>query len=150
MSFLGPLSHDPIRDRLRDELPNDWRLIGGAADQRAAEDSKTPATPACFVVIANDRPRSPTSASGRFIQPVTGAWGVLTAVRDYRASERGAGESEELIQRIREVRNALLGWKHPDGNGTTTHLGGPGRLLMFKNSVLWWQDIFAAEYQIRK
>lgn len=144
----GPLSLAPTVERLRAELPGDW-TIGGAADLESAQKAKAPRTPACYVLLANDRPREPTSAAGRFIQPVTGSWGVVTAVRDYRSSERGAGESEELIVRIAQVRAALLGWKHPDGNGTTSRLGGPGRVLAFQDGVLWWQDIFAAEYHIR-
>jgi hypothetical protein len=147
-AVLGPLSLTPIIERLEAELPKEWREISGAADLEAAEKAKAPTTPAGYVLLAKDSARQPTSATGRFIQPVSGGWGIVIAVRDYRAAQRGAARADELTQRIREVRTAVLGWAHPDGNGTTTRLTG-GQLLKFKDGVLWWQDAYAAEYHIR-
>lgn len=149
MSFVGPLPLQPIVDRLTAELGRDWKAISGAADLAAAQAAKSPATPAAYVLLGTDQPREPQGSSQRLIQGVTGRFGVIIAIRDYRASQRGAGEAVELIERIGQVRQALLGWRHPDGNGTSTRLGGTGRVLQFADGVIWWQDIFSAEYHIR-
>lgn len=147
--FLGPLPIQPIVERLIRQLGRDWKEIAGAADLAAAQEAKSPAAPAAYVLLGTDQPSDPQGSSQRLVQTVTGRWGVIIAIRDYRASQRGAGESAELIDRITQVRQALLGWPHPNSNGTTTRLGGPGRVLQYAQGIVWWQDIYAGQYHIR-
>jgi hypothetical protein len=143
----GPIALEPIIERLESQL-QDWKQFGGAADLESAQKGKAQITPAGFVLLANDQPRPPEGSTQRVIQRVITQFGVLIAVRDYKRADRGAGQAEELRQRVREVRSTLIGWRHPDCN-TSTRLGGRCRLLGFREGVLWWQDIYSAEYHVR-
>lgn len=148
MPSYGPLPLQPVEQRLRDQLSG-FRLIGRAADLAAAQRASTPTTPAAYVLMAADQPRPPAGSTQRLVQAVTGTFGVVVAVRDYQASQRGAGQSDEVQDRIGEVRAALLSWRHPDGTGTSVRLGGRCGVLSYTDGVLWWQDIYSVDYHIR-
>ena len=147
---FAPITLAPILERLEDRLTG-WKEIGGAADQRAAENDKAPRTPAAYVLLASDQPSPPISGSGGYRQRVTGRFGVLIAIRDQRVAQRGTAKADELNQRIRELRDALIGWRHPGATqGFSTRLVAPCGVLAFKQNVIWWQDIYAVEYDIFK
>jgi len=147
MPEYGPLAIGPVIDRLTAQV-SALRFVGGAADLEAAQRERAPATPAAYVLLSNDRPGSVTTSTQRFRQQVTGAIGVITAVRDYRVSERGAGAADDIESILAAQRAALLGWIHPQSNRTPMRLGGQGRLLSYRNAVVWWQDIYQADYTI--
>lgn len=149
MAFLGPLSLAPVIERLKGHLGRDWREVGGAADLNSAEKAKFQAVPAAYAVLASDQPRTPTSAARRFIQPVTGRFGVLIALRDYQPGQRGAADADELLQRVRQVRSAIIGWVHPESTGTACRMGGRSGLLKRDQQVLIWQEVYSVEYHIR-
>jgi len=147
-SNLAPLSLGPIVARLEDQLTG-WKQISGAADLSIAEKSKAPTTPAAYVLLASDQPSAARSGSGRYRQRVSGRFGVILALRDHNAKQKGTAKADELNERIVQVRAALIGWQHPGvDQGFTTRLGGPCALVGFRNNVIWWQEIYTIDYDI--
>ncbi len=147
-ALYGPLRLGPVMDRLNAELTG-WKFIGGLADLEQAEKSTSPVTPAAYVLMGSDRIGARADTSMRIRQRSTAIFGVVVALRDYRASKRSADKLDELAARIGEIRAALVGWTHPDGEGRPTVLQGTGGAMGFKHSTLWWRDNFATEYTIR-
>lgn len=146
--FTGPLSIDPIIERLRVSVPQ-LKLVAGAADLAAATEKKFPLTPATFVLLATEKFGKVVSTTQRFRQNVTASFFVVTALRDHNIGKRGIEKSPELKQILAAQRAALLKWAHPEANRTGMRMGGTGKLLSYENALLGWQDVFQAEYQIQ-
>lgn len=119
------------------------KLVDGAIAFDAAAKSKPKALPAAFVIpLSEVGQASPTY--GRTRQRVRLTFGVVYAVSNV-ADAKGAAAQADL----KTVRDAglvrLLGWS-PTGADAVEF--DQGRLLAFKDGVLWWQDAFRTQTAI--
>lgn len=109
---LLPLS--PVADRLKEPgLCPSLRLVGSAADLAAVARSKTPANVAAFVVLLGADNVQTLEGSGplRQVLQVT----VAVVLRVTLSGAEGAAGLKQLETPAGEVRAALFGWMHPDG-----------------------------------
>lgn len=143
----GPLSMQPIADRLVAEVPS-FELIGRAADLEKALTSRSPVTPAAYVVLGSESPSARVGTTQRLVQSVTATWSVVIAIRDYSLVEQNAATQNSVHKEVEKIRLALLRWRHPDAE-METQLGGRAQTIKFANGVLWWEDVYSAVYQVR-
>ena len=101
------------------------------------------------MLVPAERAGAVNASTQRFRQQITAAVSVVSVVLDYRHAERGAAEEGPLTALIAAERAALLNWPHPQANRSTMQLASTGRLLRYKDALLWWQDIYQVEYQIQ-
>jgi len=122
------------------------KTVGGAADFAAAEQSLRNKTPAAYVVPLTETARPNSSATLVVRQQVTQQFGVIFALSNLR-DNRGEKALEDLHQVRQQVFEKLLGWA-PPGEQSLMEFGG-GRLLEMDNQVVWWQDEFLIDIQLR-
>jgi len=135
----------PIAERLKDQVPA-LRAVDGAAELAGAmERLRNP--PEAFVLLLAEDAGENLFGDLAVVQMVTARFGVVQIVRNLAGAGGGAA-AEELRQIRLAVRDALVGWQHPDGERTTTFRRG--RLVSFNDQLLSWQDEFETEFQIRK
>lgn len=144
--FLGPLSAQPIVERLRSAVPA-LRAVGGAADFEAVRERGATVTPAAWCLLGAGSPQKALLSSRTVTQSTGETFGVIVAQRDHRYEEAGA--SEDAIAVIRQVRRAVIGWTHPDAPGAVMTMGGTYGVWAFKDSVLYWHETYLANYHTR-
>jgi len=148
MNFAGPLSNDPVMQRLASEVPALNKVEGSA--EFAASFRQAPANPpVAFVVLATERAGQLVGTTQRFRQAMTATFMVVTVVPDYRAAERGSAKAAELAALLAAERAALLGWPHPEANRSVFRLSGTGKVLRYKSGKLWWADPYSIDYRIQ-
>jgi hypothetical protein len=144
---VGPFDIAQVIARVKERVP-DLRKVEGAAEYATAVRESTPATPAAYVILAQERSASHTGDSIAVVQATEVTFGVVLAVRNYRVGELGAQVVEALRPLIQALRDGLLGWR-PDVYHTVCEHAG-GRVTAYNASVLWWTETFRLFYQIRK
>lgn len=118
--------------------------VGGAAEFEAASLAKPRATPAAFVIPVGEDP-APSDVANIVIQRVRVSLGVVWAVRNV-ASADGAPALADLETVRAAGQAALLGWAPANAEPLER---GAGRLLAFRDGVLWWQDIYQTNIFVR-
>ena len=135
---------EPIAERLKDQVQA-LRAVDGAAELAGAmERLRNP--PEAFVLLLAEDAGDNVLGDLAVAQMCRARFGVVLIVRNL-ASAAGAAAAEELRQLRLAVRQALVGWQHPDGECATTFVRG--RLVSFNDQLLSWQDEFQTEFQIR-
>lgn len=114
------------------------RLVGGSIEFEAAVASQPAVMPAAFVIPLGEDPK-PSQGANFIRQQIRISLGVVLAVRNV-ADTKGEAAQVDLDTTLRPaVQAALLGWSPADAEPLER---GAGRLLGFKNSVLYWQDVY--------
>jgi hypothetical protein len=127
----------PIVTRLRAQLTG-FPVIAASADADAAIDT-APATPAAYVVPLAETAEAPDLV-GVHHQRLLQEFGVVLVVANLRDAT-GLAAAAELQTRRLAVRAALLGWAPDASNGEPVAFTS-GAILQFKDSRLWWRDVF--------
>ncbi|WP_435100831.1 phage tail terminator protein [Arhodomonas sp. AD133] len=136
---------DPWIERLTAEVPA-LVSVGGAADLSAAFEAKALRTPAAYVIPGRDQAGPNKALAGAHIQRLTSTVGVVVAVRNLSDGTGEAGHRE--LRPIREaILTALVAWSPPDGE-PVDYAGGS--LVRLRNRVLWWEDRFTTQSQLRR
>ena len=118
--------------------------VSGAADFVAAA-TGTVTPPCAFVIPVSDRV-SPNDAISIISQQDTIRFGVAIAVTNLR-DPIGQNAATDLRTLRINVMTALLGWS-PASEYDPCEYGG-GRLMGFKDQVLWWQDDYITRLLLR-
>lgn len=150
MSNLGPFNVTPIIERLREQVPA-LKLVGGAADRVAVEQSATLTTPAAFVILAAEDIQT-TKASGLMVHGVRARIDVIYQIRHYRDGSRGFAHTDALESVVAAGRAALNNWRPTGPEGATVELmtgAGRAQLLALRERDQWWLDPFEVEYRSR-
>ena len=113
------------------------RLVGGSIEFEAAAASAPAVMPAAFVIPLGEDPR-PSQGANFIRQQIRTSLGVVLAVKNVADTKGEAAQADLTTLRI-AVQAALLGWSRTDAEPLER---GAGRLLGFKNSVLYWQDVY--------
>lgn len=114
------------------------KLVGGSIEFEAAAASAPAVMPAAFLIPLGDDPR-PSQGANFIRQQVRVSFGVVLAVKNV-ADAKGEAAQVDLDATLRPaVQAALLGWSPTDAEPLER---GAGRLLGFKNGVLYWQDVY--------
>lgn len=120
------------------------KQIGGAVEFEAASAGNPKATPAAFVVPLAEDP-APSDLANTVIQRVRVSLGVVWAVKNV-ADPKGAAAQADLATLRAAGQAALLGWAPTDAEPLER---GAGRLLAFRDGVLWWQDVYQTNIYVR-
>lgn len=132
---------DAVIARLTASVPM-LKLIGGAAQFQTAAESLPKGTPAAFVIPLEENPGS-NAMGDMVIQRVAVTFGVILVVRNVSdAKGEAARQGMETLRAT--VKAALLGWQ-PSPEFDPLERGRSG-LLTFKESHMWWQDIYLTSY----
>jgi len=61
-------------------------------------------------------------------------------------------ELTDIEDRVRELRAAAVGWKHPNANGQEWDAmeAGGGELIGLSGKYIWWRETFTARTQFRQ
>lgn len=89
----------------------------------------------------------PNSAQNAVLQRNTQRFGILIGVRNV-SDARGAAAHDALRELRMALMQKLLGWKPATGFKPVTYVSG--RLVLIRNRVLWWSDLFQTSSHIRK
>lgn len=147
MSALGPFPVATTISRLQQKAAA-LRLVGSAADLRAALEAKPNASPAAYV-LSEERSAPPAGASnGVLLQMCTATVQVVLFVRNAANEGRGEGARAQMDLLIAEVRGALLKWS-PDGSRYFHGLSHvASRDESYSAGWLVSQEIFQTRYPI--
>lgn len=118
------------------------KLIAGAAEFQAAVENAPTATPAAYVMEA-DETGGPNLIGNTVIQQIASNV-VIVLVTHNVADPKGAAAALDMITLRRAVRTLLLGWS-PTAACDPLEFA-KGALANFKNGHLWWQDIYRTSY----
>ncbi|AOW22724.1 hypothetical protein AVM11_03480 [Sphingomonas melonis TY] len=135
------LSLTPIVERLR---AAGFRQVEGVLELAGKPDEPR-VVPALFVVPTGERAGASTNDVGRN-QPVDVGFSVFVAVDGARRN--AAGISEELTVQVRAVKDAVVGWTHPDAARACAYSGG--RLASAAGSRVSWEVRFTTRYHERR
>jgi hypothetical protein len=119
------------------------KLVAGAAEFQAAIEAKPTATPAAYVLAADETGGPNHLGNGLVLQPITASIAIVLVTRNV-ADPKGAAATADMITLRRAVRTLLLGW-------APTAVCEPyeyerGALAAFKDGHLWWQDVYRTSY----
>lgn len=145
-AFTGPLDPEHVIERLRAQTTT-IRLVEGAADYEAAVAAGGPrVAQAAYVLLDTDVASKPQGyAGGPMVQQAETRFAVVIAARNLRASDAGGTAVAGILPLLRDVRAAVIGWRHPEASGACT--AQSGGVLMIAAGVLWWREIFRAPYR---
>lgn len=119
------------------------KLVEGVASFQAAYENAPPATPAAYVVLAEEVP-GPNPWSGEVLQQTRIVAGVCFTLANV-ADPRGAAAAHDLKALRLAVKNSLLGWSPATGYDPLER--GRCHLLGFRpGGLMWWQDTYYSTY----
>lgn len=101
--------------------------------------------PAFFVVPTTESARASSTDQARD-QAVDAGVSVMVVLDGTRRAQ--AGISEELRDQTRIVKDALVGWTHPDAARACAFAGG--RLASASGSTVVWEVRLTTRYHLRK
>jgi len=143
----APFDINLVITQLQAQVPL-LRQVKGAADYAAIKSLRDFVPPCAFVLLAREKPViEPGVTSGHQRTPVT--FGVVVAVRNYRASERGMQAADDLGAVLGQVRSALLGWIPPIPGGRPTNLT-QGDLVDYDQATLLWSDVYQTQHFLQR
>ncbi|MHB1273617.1 MAG: phage tail terminator protein [Rhodanobacter sp.] len=124
------------------------RQVSGAADYAAVKTLRDFAPPCAFVLLATEKLElTPGNTTGH--QRATASFGVVVAVRNYRAADRGQQASDELRSVLGQLRSALMGWTPALPGGRPTQLVR-GDLVDYDQATLLWTDQYQTQHFIQR
>lgn len=130
-------------DRLK-TAQTDLKKIGSAADLPAARDNLKQ-DPALYFVLGSERAGA-NPYSNAVHQQISVEVLVFIAVR-----HAGAATGKQHIDQLNSLRGqidaALLGWQPDDTADPVEYVSG--RLMGFKDNIMWWGDIYRTTYDKR-
>lgn len=143
---IGPYPLDPVEARLRGEV-SALRLVGNAADLHTALSAQPKAVPAAYV-LRTERGDEPHGYSGGdLVQRMRVAVQVVLWVRNYAATDTGAGARAEMDALQSAVRQALINWQ-PSGDFDVLSLEAE-RDESFNAGSLVAQSVFRTNYRLQ-
>lgn len=125
---------EAIRERLAERI--DDIDVQGALALSAAQAAHQ--RDAIYVVPLGEN-ANPDSLVNAVRQTVDVTIGIILAITN-RRDRRGEAAEDEVTERRRQVRAAILGFE-PAGGDPLTYLRG--RLLRLADQTVWWQDEYA-------
>ncbi len=142
---LAPLDPRLVIARLKAQV-SVLQLVGSAADFQAVKSLSGFRTPSAYAVLANEvaQPK-PTGTNGPVRQLAEATFGVVVAVRNYRAED--AEKSDDLNAVLAAVRGAIIGWvpNLPMARGCQLVAGQP---LDSDSATLLWGDLYSTQYSL--
>jgi hypothetical protein len=135
---------EAFRARIEDQVPALADVLGSASYVAAAV-TKPTRTPCAYVVPLADA-AGENQLVNAVSQRLTEQFGVIFVLKNV-TDQRGDKVNADLAVLRDAVRAALLGWA-PTGEHEPT-VRGQGRLLDFKDQLLWWQDTYLTARNIR-
>jgi hypothetical protein len=143
----APFDISLVIAQLQAQAPS-LRQVKGAADYAAIKSLRDFVPPCAYVLLAREKPEIEKGVtSGHQRTPVT--FGVVVAVRNYRASERGVQAADELLTVLGETRSALMGWIPPVPGGRPTQLT-QGDLVDYDQATLLWSDVYQTQHFLQR
>lgn len=139
------ISLDPIVARLSAQV-SAFKHVAQAADFAAAvRDLKR--SPSAFVLPLRETAARNKFGANALSQDILQRFGVAIGISNLRDAT-GANAAEDLAPIRLAVFDALLCWA-PDADRSICEFGG-GRIMRLSDQVLWWQDEYLTEYELRK
>lgn len=99
-----------------------------------------------YFVVPTDESAQPNANSGTRDQAVDVGFQIFIVVDGARRNK--AGISEELREQTRRVKDALVGWTHPQASRPCDYAGG--RLVSASGSTVVWAVRLRTRYHERK
>lgn len=122
-----------------------FRVVGSAAEFSSAADT-APRTPCIYALPLGER-AMPNVLLGAISQRTVCRIGLLIGTRNVRdASGQAAADSLGVLRAA--SLNSVLGWQ-PTADATPVEFRD-GRLMRFADGVLWWQDDYEYEWDLRR
>ncbi|MBS0370757.1 MAG: hypothetical protein JSS57_16350 [Proteobacteria bacterium] len=122
-----------------------FRVVGGAAEFSAVADTAPP-TPCIYALPMGERAQ-PNALLGAISQRTICRIGLLIGTRNVRdASGQAAADSLSALRAA--ALDSVLGWQ-PTADATPVEFR-EGRLMRFADGVLWWQDDYEYEWDLRR
>lgn len=128
-----------VATRLAEQAAGSFAFIGTVADLDAALAGLPRAAPAAYVLLLAESAEDPDLASLHH-QRLRLEFAVVIVCQNLRDAT-GAAASADLQARRLQVRAALMGWVPDAANGETVAYTA-GRLLAFRDQLVWWTDEF--------
>ncbi|MGE4321770.1 MAG: hypothetical protein AB7E60_01920 [Sphingobium sp.] len=136
------IAQRPIVDRLG---AAGFRTVEGILEWAGLTDPPR-ALPALFVVPEAEDAQPNRLATGMIDQAVSETFGVIVVVG---ARARGPGQVDDQLKDVTDrVRDALLGWRHPEASRPAEFAGG--RLLSADGYRVAWLVRFRISLHLRK
>lgn len=130
----------PIIEQLGDR---GFKTLGGVLEYAALK-SAPGRLPAAFAIPETES-AAPSRMAGVVDQRVEAGFVVVLMIQPGRDAARSA---DELAERDVAVKDALVGWRHPDAQSATEYAGG--RMIDVDPSAIVWAAQFRTSYHLRK
>ncbi|MBI3712595.1 MAG: hypothetical protein HY253_06495 [Burkholderiales bacterium] len=132
-----------LKERIKQTVP-ELKFVGEAADFQAAAESNPLVTPACFVLLMDERPGK--SQTDVLVQRVEATVGVAFVVKNLKDT-KGAAARGALDALRKKVKEQVFGWQASAEFDPFER--GASRLLAFRDGHVWWQDLYLTSYYDR-
>ena len=127
----------PVVERLKVETDVFDEIEGAVAFAELAD--RLQVEKALFIIPVGETAGRNTLSVGSVRQPMRFTFGAVIGLQAHGVVTEADADALHPLRRA--VREALIGWQHPDSDGIATATGG--RLITIDpNRVLWWQDEF--------
>lgn len=128
------------------------RQVGVAADYAAVKTIRDFAPPCAYVLLAREKAKPHASSTG-MQQDVQGqrsmvTFGVVLAVRNYKASDRGKQQADALAPILGAVRTALIGWIAPV-KGARPIQFIQGDVVDYDQATLLWTEVYQTQHSLQ-
>ncbi len=140
MSQFAPFDVATVIAQIQAQVPT-LRFVGGAADYAAIKSLREFQPPCAFVLLAKEKAQY-HQGGGQQRSIIT--FGVVMAVRNYRAADRGLQGSDALRGVLDSVRGALMTWTPPVKGGRPCQLQ-QGDLVDYDGANLLWTDTYQTQ-----
>lgn len=128
-----------VSARLAEQVGERFAFVGTVADLEAALDGLPRSAPAAYVLLLSENAGDRDSLDVHH-QRIAQDFAVVIVCSNMRDATGSAASAELHVLRT-QVRAALLGWS-PDVANSEACAFTSGRLLAFKDQLLWWTDEF--------
>ncbi len=127
------------------------KSVGKTADFATIKKLADFPAPCAYVVIAREKAKPNASTTGAqqdvSSQHVIATFGVIIAVRDYRAIERGGQVTDQLNSVLGAVRGALIGWV-PKLLGARPVQFVEGNTNDYDQATVLWSEVYSIQHTI--
>lgn len=138
---------DSTEARLNLLVPDSLAFVGSAVSLATAMLKKPVQQSVCYVVPVAERALPTARQSGRALQLVDVAIGIVIGIQTLN-DQRG-DRGRESLEAVREaIRDQLFGWQ-PENSLVPYQLGN-GDLLKMDHGQLWWLDYYHTQVQRRQ
>lgn len=102
-------------------------------------------SPALFLVPERESAQPNRLGAGGHDQKITEVFSVILIVN----STRKAGDTSEVLQEhVKNIEDAIIGWKHPDASGACEYISA--RLMSVEAHRIAWAISFSVSRHFRK